>query len=155
MARKGGFRSTRAHSGTVRSVSNQCHDWKAAAASYVASASVSDSADPTRVSILSATRGSSRSEATLSAASISADGSTATTAWPRDAIVRVPSPVPAPRSSTRIGSPGWPSIQSTVSPGQDGRTASYVEAPAPNDVRRASTVVGSLKWVGESSMAEG
>ena len=88
-------RSTRAISGSARSMSNQCMAWAASTASTLASGSGISSALP----------GTERTSgiARRSSASICGSGSTAVTSVPRPASVVVSLPVPAPMSATRTG----------------------------------------------------
>ena len=87
--------STRAISGSARSMSNQCMAWPASTASRLASGS----------GIASALPGTERTAgiARRNSASICGSGSTAVTSAPRPASVAVSLPVPAPRSATRTG----------------------------------------------------
>jgi hypothetical protein len=70
--------------------------------------------------------------------SISGLGSTAVGCIPMATSVRVPFPVPAPRSRTSEPRARSSMSQAIVGSGQSGRTASYAPANAPNDVRRRS-----------------
>jgi len=87
--------STRAISGSARSMSNQCIACAASTASRLASGSGISSALP----------GTERTAgiARRNSASICGSGSTAVTSAPRLSSVAVSLPVPAPRSPTRTG----------------------------------------------------
>ena len=71
--------------------------------------------------------------------SMPSEGSTASTSCPSATRAREALPVPQPRSTTRSAVPGAgdPSSQVIVAAGHSGRTASYVVAMLPKDVRRA------------------
>src|SRR6266540_1661963 len=120
-------RSTRAISGSARAWSNQWNACPTITASTEACASGIDSAAPTMASMPGRRR---------QTASISADGSTATTSWPSSAATAASLPVPAPRSST-CRRPG-PRTQVSASAGNVGRAASYAAATAPNDLALAT-----------------
>src|SRR5215218_10406949 len=132
-------RSTRAISGSARAWSNQWNAWPTITASTEACASGIDSAAPTIASIPGRRR---------QTASISADGSTATTSCPSSAATAANLPVPAPRSST-CNRPG-PRIQVSASAGNVGRAASYAAATAPNDLARAALAPAALHSAGSS-----